>query len=134
MVAAQHSSTSSRTNTSSDRTQAQAGEQQASANAAGVQQLFDAWLNAWRTLGAPAAASGNPFAMPSMPDFSQAAAGMPQFAEQFAALAKQFGQSPFNAAAGQPIPLWATHSWGSPQWTRPQWPRPLRNRSHSSPI
>ncbi|GAB2879688.1 class I poly(R)-hydroxyalkanoic acid synthase [Paraburkholderia jirisanensis] len=102
MVAAQHSSTSSRTNTSSDRTQAQAGDQQASANAAGVQQLFDAWLNAWRTLGAPAAASGNPFAMPSMPDFSQAAAGMPQFAEQFAALAKQFGQSPFNAGAGQP--------------------------------
>src|SRR6201991_3853939 len=67
MVAAQHSSTSSRTNTSSDRTQAQAGDQQASANAAGVQQLFDAWLNAWRTLGAPAAANGNPFAVPGMP-------------------------------------------------------------------
>jgi polyhydroxyalkanoate synthase subunit PhaC len=71
MVAAQHSSTSSRTQTSSDRTQEQPG-----ANAAGVQQLFDAWLNAWRSIGAPAAANGNPFAVPGMPA-GMTAAGMP---------------------------------------------------------
>ncbi|CAB3757579.1 class I poly(R)-hydroxyalkanoic acid synthase [Paraburkholderia solisilvae] len=106
MVAAQHSSTSSRTHTSSDRTQPQAG-----ANAAGVQQLFDAWLNAWRSIGAPAAVQGNPFTVPGMPDFTQASAGMPQWAEQFAKqIAQPFtpsfapgAQAPFNPALAQPF-------------------------------
>ncbi|WP_310110488.1 class I poly(R)-hydroxyalkanoic acid synthase [Paraburkholderia phenoliruptrix] len=60
-----------------------------------MQQFFDAWLNAWRSLGAGAASNGAPFAMPQvapvqgttpfglppmpsfpgMPDFSKLAAG-----------------------------------------------------------
>nr|WP_241024238.1 class I poly(R)-hydroxyalkanoic acid synthase [Burkholderia sp. Ac-20365] len=109
MAASQTSSTSSRTDTSSDRTQQQA-------NAAGVQQWFDAWMNAWRSLGAPAAASGNPFSVPPMPDFAKAAtaqAGSLPFANPFfEQLAKQFAQTqaqpngqsegqPFNAFFGQ---------------------------------
>jgi polyhydroxyalkanoate synthase len=51
-----------------------------------VQQLFDAWINAWRSLGVPGVANGGPFQMPqmppmpAMPDFGNAAAAMGQFA------------------------------------------------------
>ncbi|WP_239483046.1 class I poly(R)-hydroxyalkanoic acid synthase [Paraburkholderia sp. C35] len=103
MAASQTSSTSSRTDTSSDRTQQQA-------NAAGVQQWFDAWMNAWRSLGAQAAASGNPFSVPSMPDFAKAAtaqAGAMPFSTPFLEqMAKQFAQAqtpPNGQADGQPF-------------------------------
>ncbi|MBP0595593.1 class I poly(R)-hydroxyalkanoic acid synthase [Paraburkholderia sp. LEh10] len=105
MAASHTSSTSSRTGTSSDGTQQQA-------DAAGVQQWFDAWMNAWRSLGAPAAANGNPFTVPSMPDFAKAAtaqAGALPFSNPFVEqMAKQFAQTqgqpngePFNAFFGQ---------------------------------
>ncbi|WP_231949973.1 class I poly(R)-hydroxyalkanoic acid synthase [Paraburkholderia caribensis] len=109
MAASQTSSTSSRTDTSSDRTQQQA-------DAAGVHQWFDAWMNAWRSIGAQAAANGNPFSVPAMPDFAKAAtaqAGSLPFANPFfEQLAKQFAQTqaqpngpaeaqPFNAFFGQ---------------------------------
>ncbi|CAG9213751.1 Poly(3-hydroxyalkanoate) polymerase subunit PhaC [Paraburkholderia sabiae] len=103
MAASHTSSTSSRTDTSSDRTQQQA-------NAAGVQQWFDAWMNAWRSLGAQAAANGNPFSVPSMPDFAKAAAaqaGSGPFSNPFLEqIAKQFAQAqgqPNGQAAGQPF-------------------------------
>src|SRR5258708_14400138 len=80
------------------------GSQPAPAPAtAGMQQMFDSWMNAWRSLGNPAhrpegnapgiwwpaagfGANGAPFAMPQMPsmpslaDFSKAAAAMSPFA------------------------------------------------------
>jgi polyhydroxyalkanoate synthase len=90
MVAAQHSSTSSSTNTS----------QQTAPDGAGVQQLFDAWMNAWRSVGATAAANGNPFAVPPMPDLGKAAASVPQFAEQ---LARQFAPPQFAQQLAQPF-------------------------------
>jgi polyhydroxyalkanoate synthase len=103
MAAAHTSSTSSRTDTSSDRTQQQA-------NPAGVQQWFDAWMNAWRSLGAQAAANGNPFGVPSMPDFAKAAsaqAGSLPFSNPFLEqIAKQFAQTqgqPNGQTAGQPF-------------------------------
>jgi polyhydroxyalkanoate synthase len=101
MAASKRSSTPSRTDTSSDATQ-----QQGDAATAGMQQMFDTWVNAWRSLGNPAqnpdgnvpgvfwpganfGANGTPFAMPqmpqmpsfaSMPDFTKAAAAMSPFA------------------------------------------------------
>jgi polyhydroxyalkanoate synthase len=103
MVASQTSSNSSRKDTSSDRTQQEA-------NAAGVQQWFDAWMNAWRSLGAPAAANGNPFSVPSMPDFAKAAtaqAGSLPFSNPFVEqIARQFAQTqgqPDGEASGQPF-------------------------------
>ena len=81
MAASQHSSTSSSTDSTTERTQ-----QQASAGPAGAQQLFDAWINAWRSLGMPAAGAGAAFqmpqmpSMPAMPDFANAAAAMAPFA------------------------------------------------------
>ncbi|WP_438942888.1 class I poly(R)-hydroxyalkanoic acid synthase [Paraburkholderia piptadeniae] len=103
MVASQTSSNSSRKDTSSDRAQQEA-------NAAGVQQWFDAWMNAWRSLGAPAAANGNPFSVPPMPDFAKAAtaqAGSLPFSNPFVEqIAKQFAQAqgqPDGQAAGQPF-------------------------------
>jgi polyhydroxyalkanoate synthase len=45
--------------------------------------LFDAWINAWRSLGIPAAGAGAAFQMPpmpAMPDFANAAAAMAPFA------------------------------------------------------
>ena len=78
MAASQHSSTSSSTDSTT--------EQQTSAGPAGAQQLFDAWINAWRSLGVPAAGAGVAFqmpqmpSMPAMPDFSNAAAAMAPFA------------------------------------------------------
>ncbi|MGA7780462.1 MAG: class I poly(R)-hydroxyalkanoic acid synthase [Paraburkholderia sp.] len=79
MAASQHSSTSSSTDSSTERSQQQTGP-------AGAQQLFDAWMNAWRSLGVPGAGNGTPFAMPqmpampAMPDFANAAAAMSPFA------------------------------------------------------
>jgi polyhydroxyalkanoate synthase subunit PhaC len=79
MAASQHSSTSSSTDSTTERTQASAGP-------AGAQQLFDAWINAWRSLGVPAAGVGAAFqmpqmpSMPAMPDFANAAAAMAPFA------------------------------------------------------
>jgi polyhydroxyalkanoate synthase subunit PhaC len=67
MAASQHSSASSNTDSSTEQSQPQAGP-------AGAQQLFDAWVNAWRSLGVPGAGNGAPFAMPQFP---------PQFAGQF---------------------------------------------------
>jgi polyhydroxyalkanoate synthase len=81
MAASQHSSTTSSTDSTTERTQ-----QQASAGPAGAQQLFDAWINAWRSLGMPAAGAGAAFqmphmpSMPAMPDFANAAAAMAPFA------------------------------------------------------
>jgi polyhydroxyalkanoate synthase len=75
-MAASQSSTSSSTDSTAERTQQQAG----------AQQLLDAWMNAWRSLGAPGAGQAAAFqmpqmpAMPAMPDFSNAAAAMGQFA------------------------------------------------------
>ncbi|MEM5386093.1 class I poly(R)-hydroxyalkanoic acid synthase [Paraburkholderia phymatum] len=103
MVASQTSSNSSRKDTSSDRAQQDA-------NAAGVQQWFDAWMNAWRSLGASAAANGNPFSVPSMPDFAKAAtaqAGSLPFSNPFVEqIARQFAQAqgqPDGQASGQPF-------------------------------
>jgi polyhydroxyalkanoate synthase len=76
MAASQHSSTSSSTDSTT--------EQQTSAGPAGAQQLFDAWINAWRSFGVPAAGAGATFQMPqmpAMPDFANAAAAMAPFAE-----------------------------------------------------
>ncbi|MBW0447256.1 class I poly(R)-hydroxyalkanoic acid synthase [Paraburkholderia phenoliruptrix] len=39
-----------------------------------MQQLFDAWLNAWRSFGTAAGAQGVPFAMPQVPSMPGAAA------------------------------------------------------------
>jgi polyhydroxyalkanoate synthase len=78
MAASQHSSTSSSTDSTTERSQ-----QQASAAPAGAQQLFDAWINAWRSLGVPAAGARAAFQMPqmpAMPDFANAAAAMAPFA------------------------------------------------------
>ncbi|MGF6644627.1 polyhydroxyalkanoate synthase [Paraburkholderia sp. GAS82] len=75
-MAASQSSTSSSTDSTAERTQQQAG----------AQQLLDAWMNAWRSLGVPGAGQAAAFqmpqmpAMPAMPDFSNAAAAMGQFA------------------------------------------------------
>jgi polyhydroxyalkanoate synthase subunit PhaC len=79
MAASQHSSTSSSTDSTTERIQ-----QQDSAGPAGAQQLFDAWINAWRSFGVPAAGAGATFQMPhmpAMPDFANAAAAMAPFAE-----------------------------------------------------
>jgi polyhydroxyalkanoate synthase subunit PhaC len=103
MAASQHSSASSNTDSSTEQSQPQAGP-------AGAQQLFDAWVNAWRSLGVPGAGNSAPFAMPpqfvgqfpgqfpaqfpqqfplqwpgmpampAMPDFANAAAAMAPFA------------------------------------------------------
>src|SRR6266702_978758 len=87
-MAASYSSASPSTDSSTEKTQ-QAGTSGA-APAAGMQQLFDAWVNAWRSLGTLPGAQGTPFPMPQMPsfpgmpDFSKLAAGalpsMPSFA------------------------------------------------------
>ena len=42
-----------------------------------MQQLLDAWMNAWRSLGTPPGASGMPFPIPQMPAVPQMP-GMPQ--------------------------------------------------------
>jgi polyhydroxyalkanoate synthase len=34
-----------------------------------MQQMMDAWMNAWRSLGAPSGATGAPFSVPQMPSF-----------------------------------------------------------------
>jgi polyhydroxyalkanoate synthase len=73
MAASEHSSTSSSTGSTSERTTQQAG----------AQQLFDAWVNAWRALGVPGAGSAQPFAlppMPPMPDFGAMGAAFGPFA------------------------------------------------------
>ncbi|MEM5437122.1 class I poly(R)-hydroxyalkanoic acid synthase [Paraburkholderia diazotrophica] len=67
-------------------------------------------MNAWRSLGAPAAANGNPFSVPSMPDFAKAATGQAgslpfsnPFVEQ---IARQFARTqgqPDGQASGQPF-------------------------------
>jgi polyhydroxyalkanoate synthase len=78
MAASQHSSTSSSTDSTTERTQQQAG-----AGSAGPQQLFDAWMSAWRALGVPGAGNAGAFQMPpmpAMPDFGNAAAAMAPFA------------------------------------------------------
>jgi len=66
-MAAPHSPASPSTDSSKEQTQ-RAGTSGASGAAAtaGLQPFFDAWLNAWRSLGAGSAAGGNgaPFAMP----------------------------------------------------------------------
>ncbi|MEZ0604447.1 class I poly(R)-hydroxyalkanoic acid synthase [Paraburkholderia sp. IW21] len=36
-----------------------------------MQQLFDAWMNAWRSLGTPPGGNGMPFPMPQMPQMPQ---------------------------------------------------------------
>ena len=67
-------------------------------------------MNAWRSLGAQAAANGNPFSVPAMPDFAKAAtaqAGSLPFANPFfEQIAKQFAQTqaqPGGPAEGQPF-------------------------------
>ena len=57
-MAASHSSASPSTDSSTEHTQ-QAGTSGAT-SAAGMQQLFDTWMNAWRSLGTPPGASGMP--------------------------------------------------------------------------
>jgi len=121
MVASHTSSDSSRKDTPSDRTQQEA-------NAAGVQQWFDAWMNAWRSLGAPAAASGNPFTVPSMPDFAKAATAQAgslpfsnplfeQMAKQFAQAAEAQGQ-PNGASAGAPFSAFFGQAFNPQQFTQ----------------
>ncbi|MGF6262371.1 polyhydroxyalkanoate synthase [Paraburkholderia youngii] len=76
-MAASHSSASPSTDSSKEQTQ-QAGTSGAS-SAAGMQQFLDAWMNAWRSFGAPP--NGAAFQMPSMPqmpDLAQITAGFPQ--------------------------------------------------------
>jgi polyhydroxyalkanoate synthase len=41
-----------------------------------MQQLFDAWMNAWRSLGTPPGGNGMPFPIPQMPQMPQM--GLPQ--------------------------------------------------------
>jgi polyhydroxyalkanoate synthase len=41
-----------------------------------MQQLFDVWMNAWRSLGTPPGSDGMPFAIPQMPSIPQM--GIPQ--------------------------------------------------------
>ncbi|MDE1184160.1 class I poly(R)-hydroxyalkanoic acid synthase [Paraburkholderia sp.] len=61
-MASQHSSTFSHTESSTDNTQ-----QKAETGPAGMQQWFDAWMGAWRSLAPQGGANAAPFAMPGMP-------------------------------------------------------------------
>jgi len=80
-MAASHSSASPSTDSPKEKTQ-QAGTSGA-APAAGMQQLFNAWMNAWRSLGAAPGANGTPFAVPPMPSMPQMPSfpGMPDFSK-----------------------------------------------------
>nr|WP_227746872.1 class I poly(R)-hydroxyalkanoic acid synthase [Paraburkholderia franconis] len=67
-------------------------------------------MNAWRSLGAPAAANGNPFSVPPMPDFAKAATAqagsLPFFNPFVEQIARQFAQTPGQSdgqASGQPF-------------------------------
>jgi polyhydroxyalkanoate synthase len=71
-MAASHSSASPSTDSSTEQTQ-QAGTSGATP-AAGMQQLLDVWMNAWRSLGTPPGVGGMPFAIPPMPQVP----GIPQ--------------------------------------------------------
>jgi polyhydroxyalkanoate synthase len=76
-MAASHSSASPSTDSSKEQTQ-QAGTSGATP-AAGMQQLLDTWMNAWRSLGTPPGAGGLPFSMPQMPQVPGVAQmGFPQ--------------------------------------------------------
>ncbi|CAB3782536.1 Poly(3-hydroxyalkanoate) polymerase subunit PhaC [Paraburkholderia ultramafica] len=106
-MAASHSSASPSTDSSTEHTQ-QAGTSGAT-SAAGVQQLFDTWMNAWRSLGTPPGASGMPFAMPQMPQvpgiaqmgFPQIPSfpGMPDFGKLAAGTMPSFAGLNIPAAA-----------------------------------
>src|SRR3954454_6158626 len=83
-MAASSSSASPSTDSSTEQTQ-QAGASGAT-SAAGMQQFFDAWMNAWRSLGRPPGATGLPFQMPQTPPMPHMALpqmpsfpGMPDF-------------------------------------------------------
>jgi len=71
-MAASHSSASPSTDSSKEQTQQ--ADNSGATPAAGMQQLFDAWLNAWRSFGTAAGAQGVPFAMPQVPSMPGAAA------------------------------------------------------------
>jgi len=71
-MAASHSSASPSTDSSKEQTQQ--ADTSGATPAAGMQQLFDAWLNAWRSFGTAAGAQGVPFAMPQVPSMPGAAA------------------------------------------------------------
>ncbi len=78
-MAASHSSASPKTDSTTEHTQ-QAGTSGA-APAAGMQQLFDAWMGAWRSLGTPPGSNGMPFPVPQMPlqaPFQMPQTGLPQ--------------------------------------------------------
>ncbi|ASV99505.1 class I poly(R)-hydroxyalkanoic acid synthase [Paraburkholderia aromaticivorans] len=78
-MAASHTSASPKTDSSTEHTQ-QAGTSGA-APAPGMQQLFDAWMGAWRSLGTPPGSNGMPFPMPQMPlpmPFPMPQSGLPQ--------------------------------------------------------
>ncbi|CAB3638653.1 Poly(3-hydroxyalkanoate) polymerase subunit PhaC [Paraburkholderia graminis C4D1M] len=120
-MAAPHSPASPSTDSSKEQTQ-QAGTSGASGAAAtaGLQPFFDAWLNAWRSLGAGAAGGGNgaPFAMPQFPPVQGAAPwsvpgmpsmpsfpGMPDFSKLAAGAAGGAGAIPgMPSFAGLNIP------------------------------
>jgi polyhydroxyalkanoate synthase len=120
-MAAPHSPASPSTDSSKEQTQ-QAGTSGASGAAAtaGLQPFFDAWLNAWRSLGAGAAGGGNgaPFAMPQFPPVQGAAPwsvpgmpsmpsfpGMPDFSKLAAGAAGGAGAIPgMPSFAGLSLP------------------------------
>lgn len=84
-MAASHSSASPSTDSSKEQTQQ--AETSGATPAAGMQQFFDAWLNAWRALGAAPGGNGTPFAMPQVPPAQGAAPWslpqMPSFSGAF---------------------------------------------------
>ncbi|TKC90253.1 class I poly(R)-hydroxyalkanoic acid synthase [Trinickia terrae] len=109
MTASKKSSTSSHTDTSSGRAQQQAGT-----GATDMRQMFDAWMNTWRSLANPAdwqqagqqavaqmGAMGNggsfPFAMPQMPSMP-AMPGMPNFG------GASFGEAASQMLTGLKLP------------------------------
>jgi len=120
-MAAPHSPASPSTDSSKEQTQ-QAGTSGASgaATTAGLQPFFDAWLNAWRSLGAGTAGGGNgaPFAMPQFPPVQGAAPwsvpgmpsmpsfpGMPDFSKLAAGAAGAGGGIPgMPSFAGLSLP------------------------------
>ncbi|MDR6466672.1 polyhydroxyalkanoate synthase [Burkholderia sp. OAS925] len=120
-MAAPHSPASPSTDSSKEQTQ-QAGTSGASGAAAtaGLQPFFDAWLNAWRSLGAGTAGGGNgaPFAMPQFPPVQGAAPwsvpgmpsmpsfpGMPDFSKLAAGAAGAGGGIPgMPSFAGLSLP------------------------------
>jgi polyhydroxyalkanoate synthase len=67
-----------------------------------MQQFLDAWMNAWRSFGAPS--NGTPFQVPSMPQMPDLAPGFAQMAAAFPQMPSFPGMPDFSKLAAGALP------------------------------